>query len=84
MKPCPLCKRKIPEGNESTHHLIPKSRGGRHHKRNLIRLHRECHVKIHSILSVDELARNYNTIDKLLEYDGIERYVKWVKNRPIE
>ena len=84
MKPCPLCKREIPADKGTLHHLIPKGRGGVDAKRILVRLHRECHVKIHTILSVDELARNYNTIDKLLEYDGIERYIKWVKNRPAE
>ncbi len=84
MNECLLCGRKIPQDQETRHHLIPKSRGGQHHKRNLVRLHRECHVKIHSVLPVDELVRNYNTIDKLLEYDGIKRYVNWVKNRPIE
>lgn len=84
MKVCALCGRKVPPELGNKHHLVPKGRGGTQSTRNLVLLHRECHLKIHSILDVDELARKYNTIDKLLEYDEIKRYVKWVKNRPVK
>ena len=82
MKSCALCGGGIPPELGNRHHLIPKGRGGTHSKRNLVLLHRECHLKIHSTISVDDLARQYNTIDKLLEYDEIKRYVKWIRNRP--
>lgn len=84
MKSCALCGRGIPTELGNRHHLIPKGRGGTHSKRNLVLLHRECHLKIHSTISVDDLAMQYNTIDKLLEYDEIKRYVKWVRNRPVK
>jgi 5-methylcytosine-specific restriction endonuclease McrA len=84
MKTCALCGRGIPPELGNRHHLIPKGRGGTHSKRNLVFLHKECHLKIHSVISVDALAKKYYTIDKLLEYDEIKRYIKWVKNRPVK
>jgi 5-methylcytosine-specific restriction endonuclease McrA len=84
MKVCSLCGRKIPLDQETRHHLIPKGRGGTQSTRNLVLLHKECHLKIHSVISVDDLAKKYYTIDKLLEYDEIKRYIKWVKNRPVK
>ena len=27
---CPLCERPIPESQKDAHHLVPKSKGGRH------------------------------------------------------
>ena len=84
MKVCALCGRKVPPELGNKHHLVPKGRGGTQSTRNLILMHKECHLKIHSTISASDLAKQYNTIDKLLEYDEIKRYIKWVKNRPVK
>ncbi len=81
MKVCPLCEREIPPDQESRHHLVPKLRGGS--KGPIAILHRVCHTKIHSLFSETDLARQYHTIDLLLEHKEIRKFVNWVKRRPI-
>lgn len=79
-KICPLCGRPIPPGHESRHHLVPKLKGGKHGPVAI--LHPICHGKIHSLFREVELARHYDTIEKLLTHDEIRRFVGWVKKRP--
>jgi len=77
---CPLCGREIPPHLESKHHLTPKLKGGKHGP--VAVLHTICHGKIHSVFSEAELARNYSTIEQLLEHEEITRFVRWVRKRP--
>jgi hypothetical protein len=73
---CPLCKR--PLGNDhNKHHLIPKTFKGK----ETIDLHRICHNKIHSVFSERELKRYYHTIERLLENEEIQKFVKWLQNK---
>lgn len=78
-KTCPLCKREIIDDSE-THHLIPRLKGG--NKGPTVELHRICHSKIHSIFTERMLQIKFNTIEVLLENDEIQKFVKWVANKP--
>ena len=77
---CPLCGREIPPELESRHHLTPKLKGGKHGP--IAVLHVICHGKIHSVLTEGELARDFNTIEKLLTHPEIAKFVRWVARRP--
>ncbi len=79
---CPLCKRELGTKKTSKHHLIPKSRDGKH--TDTVILHNICHQKIHSLFSEKELMRDYNTIEKLLTNEGVQKFVKWVSKKPPE
>ena len=82
LKICPLCEREIPEFLESRHHLIPKLKGGTHGP--IAILHRACHSKIHAVFTEAELARSYNTIEQLLTNEEIQKFVNWIRKRPID
>lgn len=77
---CPLCCRSIPKTQCDAHHLVPKSKGGRH----TAFLHRICHRQIHALLTETELARQYNTVEALLAHPDIATFVAWVKTKPDE
>lgn len=79
---CPLCRRVIPQGHGSRHHLIPVLKGGQHGP--IVLLHNACHSKIHSVLKESELARVYNTVEKLLTHEEIAKFVCWIQKRPPE
>lgn len=79
---CPLCQRPIPAGLASKHHLVPRLKGGKHGATAL--LHHICHTKIHTTLSETELARHYDTIEKLRQHPEIEKFVDWVRKRPAD
>ena len=75
---CPLCERPIPKAQQDAHHLVPKSKGGRHTEY----LHRICHRQIHALLTETELARQYATIDSLLTHAPLLAFIAWVKSKP--
>ena len=80
---CPLCERPIPDHvPQSRHHLIPRLKGGKGTRTVL--LHQICHNEIHATLSEAELARSYQTIDRLRSHPGIAKFVAWVARRPPE
>ena len=75
---CPLCERNIPPSQRDAHHLVPKSKGGRHTEY----LHRICHRQIHALLTETELARQFNSVDALLTHPDVALFVAWVKTKP--
>ncbi len=75
---CPLCERVIPASQRDAHHLIPKSKGGRHTEF----LHRICHQQVHALLTESELARQFNSMETLLAHPEIGVFVAWVKTKP--
>lgn len=80
---CPLCLRPIPEGAaRSRHHLVPKLKGGK--RGETVLLHAICHKEIHATLTEAELARNFETIEKLRDHPRIAKFVAWVVKRPPE
>ena len=78
---CPLCSREIVHPRDANrHHLKPLSRGGKNG--DVVRLHRICHQKIHSVFTEKELEKKYFTIEALLKTREMKKFVKWVKNKP--
>ena len=75
---CPLCDRKIPPSQRDAHHLVPKSKGGRHTEY----LHRICHRQIHALFTETELARQFNSVDALLAHPEMAHFLAWVKTKP--
>ena len=79
--PCPLCGREMVEGpTVDRHHLVPACRGGTETEY----LHRVCHTKIHHTFTEKQLEREFNTVEKLLGHDEIEKFVAWVKKKDPE
>ena len=75
---CPLCDRVIPPAQRDLHHLVPKCKGGRQTEF----LHRVCHRQVHALLTESELARQYATVDALLQHPELQAFVAWVKTKP--
>ncbi|MGR3541649.1 MAG: HNH endonuclease [Hasllibacter sp.] len=78
---CPLCLRPIPPGaRQSLHHLIPKLRGGKGGPTVLV--HQICHNEVHAALTETELARDWNTPEKLRTHPALAPFFEWVRRRP--
>lgn len=60
------------------HHLVPKSKGGRQTEA----LHRICHRQIHALLTESELARQYASVEALLQHTELQAFLAWVKTKP--
>lgn len=76
---CPLCQREIAQP-ANLHHLHPQSQGGK--GTPTVLLHVICHNKIHSLFTEKELARHYNTIEKLRAHEEIQKFIKFVRKQP--
>lgn len=74
--PCPICDRPL-ETYWDEHHLIPKTFKGK----ETVLIHKMCHRKIHSVFTERELAKYYNTIERILEHEHIQTFVKWVSKK---
>ncbi|KAA9005980.1 HNH endonuclease family protein [Histidinibacterium aquaticum] len=78
---CALCGRPIPpDVPQSLHHLVPKLKGGKGGPTVL--LHQICHSEIHATLTEAELARSYDTPEKLREHPRLAKFVGWIRKRP--
>ena len=76
---CAICGRELGGVNLSKHHLIPKSKGGKH--TDTIYLHHICHQKIHAVFSEKLLKDYYYTPERILENEEMQKFVKWVSKQ---
>lgn len=77
---CALCERMV--GRISLHHLVPREEGGRYSE--TVPLCQPCHSTIHLAYSNRELAQHYHTIALLQQAPALQKYLNWIKKRPIE
>jgi len=85
---CALCAREM---RLTFHHLIPKKTHNKQYvKRRFskeecqtrgIDLCKDCHRMIHKTFSHKELALEYNTKEKLLEHEAIDKFLRWIKKQ---
>jgi hypothetical protein len=76
---CELCEREILSGDESSHHLTPKSRGGEDGPCAVF--HDVCHKQIHALFRDKDLERRYNTVSKLKDQPDVKRFVEWIRKK---
>lgn len=87
---CCLCGRELKDGT-TEHHVIPrqchsnkwfKKRFTRQEMQVTITVCQACHSAIHRFIpSHKDLARHYNTREKLLAHEGLASFVGWVRNQ---
>ncbi len=76
---CPVCGRDCPASETSRHHVLPKSQGGR----AIVLICRNCHRQIHVLFSVKDLARRYNTLEKLKATPEMQTWIHWISRKPL-
>jgi hypothetical protein len=88
MPGCALCKREVVRTTK--HHLIPRSRHRNRKKREEIdrdELNRvidicwPCHKHIHAVLTEKELDAEYNTVEKIVSYPPVAKFLDWVRKQ---
>ncbi|OQR82164.1 hypothetical protein THRCLA_11087 [Thraustotheca clavata] len=83
---CAMCERPM---NLTQHHLIPRQMHAKYNKlgytaeflNRTIGICRQCHSKIHSCEDNKTLAKEYNTLEKLLTHESIIKYIKYAKKQ---
>jgi hypothetical protein len=74
---CALCERPLGRQVE-WHHVVPKSEGGR----VTVPVHPICHRTIHASVTNADLARVYPTIEALRRREDIQRFLRWIADKP--
>lgn len=75
---CSICRRHIPISEYTEkHHLVPKSKKGK----ETILVCIDCADQIHNLFDIKELAREYNSLEKLLSHSSIQKWVSWVRKK---
>ena len=77
---CPICNRPLTGVLNSSHHLVPKTFKGK----ETVDLHNICHQKLHSVFTEREMLQYYHTIERILEHEEIQKFVKWVSKKDPE
>lgn len=83
---CAMCERPM---NLTAHHLIPRTTHSRYLKQGYtkeflntcVMICRQCHSKIHSTEDERTLAREYNTLDKIMTHPEIVRWVSYASKQ---
>ena len=73
---CKLCRRAVEKLTE--HHLTPRSKLKKGERTPTIWICSACHRQIHALFSNDELAREFNTVEKLRGEPRLARFLKWI------
>ncbi|MCH7843581.1 MAG: HNH endonuclease [Chloroflexi bacterium] len=74
---CELCKRESPRF--TSHHLVPRSRGGRLGPQ--ARLCPTCHRQLHAMFSEATLAKELNSIETLRANIEVANYLRWARHQ---
>lgn len=77
---CQICQRPTPIEHLEKHHLIPKAKHGA--KLDTIFVCSCCGNQLHLLFSNKQLAKEYNTLEKILANEKIQKWVKWIRNKP--
>ena len=64
---------------QEKHHLIPRSKKGK--KTPTILVCKDCADQVHKLFTNKELAKEFNTLEKLLADPKIQKWIAWVKNK---
>jgi len=75
---CPICTRDTPACYQERHHLVPRAKKGK----ITIRICCNCGDMLHKLFTNKELAKKFNTLEKILAQPEVQKWIAWVKNKP--
>jgi hypothetical protein len=92
MSTCHLCRRQAP--SLQRHHLVPRKLLNSENPRQYLVKYEEnstgrallcvdCDKMVHALHKLKELARKYDTVEKLRRSPKLQKYLAWVSSRPI-
>lgn len=73
---CSICNRETPDQYQEDHHLDPKIK-----KSETIRVCCDCADQVHQLFRNNELHKLYNSLDKILANERIQKWVKWISKK---
>ena len=88
MEKCEFCER---EKQLTFHHYIPKTLHNNKYFKKIfdkdymrtygVYLCKDCHKTLHKFFKNKELAKNYNTKEKIFNSDKYMKFIKWIRKQ---
>ena len=75
---CQVCNREVTLTEK--HHLYPIKT--RRKTEETIEVCLQCGDQIHLLFTNTELQNEYNTLEKLVTSERMQKYIAWIKNKP--
>ena len=88
---CSICKRETPINLSESHHLIPRGIASRNKYAKMPQLERgretiivcgDCGNILHKLFTEKELGDNYNTLEKILANEQVQKWIGWIQKKP--
>lgn len=80
-KICPICERDTPGKYWEKHHLEPRGGKGRGKGAPTEYMCGDCHDFLHMHFSNTDLRKIYNSLDKILEHETVQKWMGWIKKQ---
>ena len=85
---CRLCTRAMPL---TKHHVYPRALHKAQLKKQVTRdqlnatvlICRPCHSAIHRMISLEDMAAKYNSLEALLNLESVQKWVKWAGKQKV-
>lgn len=74
---CQICQRDVPDQYMEKHHLIPRVK----HGKEKIDVCSPCGDQLHLLFDIRELKYEYNTLEKLLANERVQKWIKFVRKQ---
>ena len=78
--PCQICGRSTPQEFIEKHHLVPCSKHGA--KGDKLVVCCNCGDMLHQLFDNKQLAKELNTLDKIMQNESVIKWVQWVRKKP--
>lgn len=75
---CPVCERPTPADFVERHHLVPRAKKGK----ETVSVCIDCGDMLHKLFTVKELAKVYNSVEKIKANPKVQNWAKWIQRRP--
>jgi hypothetical protein len=76
-KYCSICSRETPAQYMEKHHIVPASKKGKETMSVCV----PCGDQLHQLFSNKEMESQYNTLEKILDNEKIQGWIKFVRKR---
>jgi hypothetical protein len=81
MSTCKLCGRSGEDQHFELHHLEPASK---RKDSDTIFVDHQCGDQIHKLFENYQLKTQFNTLEKLLADERVQKWISWVRKQPLE
>lgn len=79
---CSICERLTPPEHQEKHHMFPRKTRKSKKEAVTILVCCSCGDMLHKLFTNKELLKHYNTLEKILANDDVQKWIEWIQKKP--